>query len=63
MKDTLEHHQGVIPTAYAEIGATLANYEFRRVQGGLYVCDNEDMANLFDALDGFIGFAVFPLSV
>lgn len=63
VKDASEHHPKGIPAAYAEIGATLAVYDFRRVQGCLYVCDNEDMANLFDALDALSELPWFPLSV
>jgi virulence-associated protein VapD len=50
VKDTAQHHPKGVPAAYADIGAALADYGFRRVQGSLYVCDNEDMANLMDAL-------------
>ena len=51
VKDTALHHPKGVPVAYAEIGAALAGYGFRRVQGSLYVCENEDMANLMDATD------------
>ena len=43
--------------------ATLADFGFRRVQGSLYVCDNEDMANLMDALDALAVLPWFPRSV
>ena len=36
--------------AYTEIGAILAEFGFRRVQGSLYVSDSEDMAQLFLAI-------------
>lgn len=32
---------------HPEIGAVLPEHGFRRVQGSLYVTENEDMANLF----------------
>jgi len=48
--DTEKYHPKGISQAYAEIGVTLAEYGFRRVQGSLYVTDDEDMANLFSAI-------------
>lgn len=63
VKDTAEHHPKGVPAAYAEIGATLAGYGFRRVQGSLYTCENEDMANLMDALDALADLSWFPPSV
>ena len=45
--DTEKHHPKGVSQAYADIGASLYGYGFRRVQGSLYVTDNEDMANLF----------------
>ena len=63
VKDTAEHHPKGVPAAYAEIGATLADYGFRRVQGSLYTCENEDMANLMDALDALRDLPWFPRSV
>lgn len=63
VKDTAENNPKGVPAAYAEIGATLADYGFRRVQGSLYVCENEDMANLMDALDALGDLPWFPKSV
>jgi virulence-associated protein VapD len=48
--DTETHHPKGVTQAYTEIGAILAEHGFRRVQGSLYVNDNEDMANLFLAI-------------
>ncbi len=48
--DTEQHHPKGVSQAYAEIGATLAQFGFRRVQGSLYVTDDEDMAQLFNAI-------------
>jgi virulence-associated protein VapD len=43
-----QHHpKGGVVQAYTEIGLVLAEHGFRPVQGGLYVTDNENMANLF----------------
>jgi virulence-associated protein VapD len=48
--DAEQHHPKGVSQAYADIGATLNEHEFRRVQGSLYVTDNEDMATLFLAI-------------
>ena len=48
--------------AYAEIGATLAQYGFRRAQGSLYVTEDENMALLFQAIQSLKAFAWFPPS-
>ncbi len=48
--DTEEHHPKGVSQAYADIGAILNHFGFERVQGSLYVSDNEDMANLFLAM-------------
>jgi len=48
--DTEQHHPKGVTQAYADIGASLAEHGFRRVQGSLYVTDDENMANLFQAI-------------
>ena len=48
--DTELHHPKGVSQAYADIGSILNERGFRRVQGSLYVSDNEDMANLFLAM-------------
>ncbi|MEA9446249.1 hypothetical protein SK355_13940 [Candidatus Fukatsuia symbiotica] len=48
---------------FAIIGALLHIYGFNRVQGSLYVTDNEDMANLFRTIDALKKLAWFPPSV
>ena len=54
VKEVTKHHPKSAATAYADIGATLAGFGFRWVQGSIYVCENEDMANLMDAFFGAI---------
>lgn len=44
--DTEQHHPRGVAQAYSDIGSILNQYGFRRVQGSLYVTDNEDMARL-----------------
>lgn len=61
--DTEQHHPKGISQAYAEIGAILYEHGFRRVQGSLYVTDNEDMAALFLAMQALKARAWLPKSV
>ncbi len=61
--DTEEHHPKGVSQAYADIGSILNEHGFRRVQGSLYVTDNEDMANLFRAMQVLRAQPWFPESV
>ena len=61
--ETEKHHPKGVPQAYVEIGSTLSNLGFRRVQGSLYVTDDENMANLFRAITALKALPWFPASV
>lgn len=61
--DTAAHHPKGVSQAYADIGATLADFAFVRVQGSLYVTDRDDLANLFSAILALKGLPWFPASV
>jgi len=61
--DTEEQHPRGVSQAYADIGAILNEHGFRRVQGSLYVTDDEDMANLFLAIQSLRAQTWFPKSV
>lgn len=61
--ETEQRHPKGVSQAYAEIGATLAQYGFRRVQGSLYVTDDENMARLFVAIQALKSQPWFPPSV
>lgn len=61
--DTERHHPKGVAQAYTEIGAILANHGFKRVQGSLYLTDNEDMASLFLAIQALRALPWFPQSV
>jgi len=61
--DTEEQHPRGVSQAYADIGAILNEHGFRRVQGSLYVTDDEDMANLFLAIQSLRARTWFPKSV
>ncbi len=61
--DTDKNHPKGTTQAYTEIGEVLGEHGFRRVQGSLYVAENEDMANLFLAIQSLRARAWFPKSV
>ena len=61
--DTEKSHPVNVAQAYVDIGKILAQYDFRRVQGSLYINDNEDMAMLFQAISNLKSQAWFPSSV
>ncbi len=48
--DAARHHPRGVSAAYSDIGATLARFDFQRIQGSVYVTEKDDMANLFAAL-------------
>lgn len=63
VKETAKHHPKGVSAGYADIGAVLAEYGFRWVQGSIYVCETEDMAKLMDAMDALTDLPWFPSSV
>lgn len=63
VSDTQAAHPKGVSQAYQDIGATLHEYGFQRVQGSLYINDNEDMANLFAAIQALKMLTWFPVSV
>ena len=48
--ETEKHHPKGVTQAYIEIGMALQNHVFRRVQGSLYICEDENLTNLFCAI-------------
>lgn len=48
--DTRKRHPKGVAQAYTDIGATLERVGFQRVQGSVYVCEREDLGNLFAAI-------------
>jgi len=63
VEETEIHHPKGVSQAYSEIGSVLNEYGFRRVQGSLYVTNDEDMANLFLAIQALRNRGWFPKSV
>ena len=61
--DAEKYHPKGVSKAYKEIGAVLCEHGFRRVQGSLYVTDDEDLAKLFLALQALRSLAWLPKSV
>ena len=61
--DTAQHHPKGVAQAYADIGSTLANFGFNRVQGSLYTTPSEDLANLFSAITALKVLPWLPASV
>lgn len=61
--DTTQNHPKGVSQAYIDIANTLANYGFERVQGSLYTCQDENMANLFNAINALKALTWFPASV
>jgi len=61
--DTAQHHPKGVSQAYADIGATLANFGFTRVQGSLCTTPPEDLANLFAAISALKALVWLPASV
>jgi len=61
--DTEEFHPRGVGQAYLDIFEILSRRGFRRVQGSLYVTDDEDMAHLFSAVEALRSQPWFPASV
>ena len=61
--DTARHHPRGVSQAYADIGRTLANFGFDRVQGSLYTTPSEDLGNLFAAITALKALPWLPESV
>ncbi|NTW70589.1 MAG: virulence factor [Chlorobiaceae bacterium] len=61
--ETAQNHPKGIAQAYSDIGSTLANFGFNRVQGSLYTTNSEDLANLFAAVTALKALPWLPESV
>jgi virulence-associated protein VapD len=61
--DTERNHPKSVTQAYADIRVTLQRFGFEWKQGSVYICENEDMSNLFIALEALKGLPWFPSSV
>lgn len=61
--DTEQHHPKGVTQAYTDIGVVLRKFGFERVQGSLYTNNDENMANLFQAMNALKAMEWFPNSV
>ncbi len=52
VEEARRRHPKGVAQAYVDIGACLERFGFQRVQGSVYVCEREDLANLFAAMNG-----------
>lgn len=46
VEDARKRHPKGVAQAYTDIGTALERFGFQRVQGSVYVCEREDLANL-----------------
>jgi virulence-associated protein VapD len=58
-----EHYGNPYNSAYYEISEVLEEYDFFNTQGSVYLTENTDMSNLFDAIDALKNIPWFPDSV
>jgi len=49
--DALEHHPKGVRAAYDEVERSLLQFEFKRVQGSVFLNESEDLANLLLAMN------------
>lgn len=61
--ETLKHHPKGVRAAYDEIERQLSEVGFQRAQGSVYISENEDLANLFLAMNALKALPWFPKSV
>lgn len=50
--DTEKNHPKGVSQAYTDIANELTKFGFSRVQGSLYISNDENLANLFAAMQG-----------
>jgi len=61
--DLKEYYGEPYHNAYFEIGKILRNYRFFNTQGSVYLTDNNDMANLYRAIEALKKIDWFKKSV
>ena len=57
------NYSGYVSYAYRDVEDTLRGFGFSRVQGSVYVCDREDLANLSSATNALKALPWFPACV
>ncbi len=58
--ETRQRHPKGVSQAYADIGAILNRYGFQRVQGSVYVSQNDSLVNVTLAMNALKGLEWFP---
>ena len=61
--ETRLHHPSGTSAAYQDIARAIGAYGFTRVQGSVYTCKIEDLANLFRAISALKALPWFPKCV
>jgi virulence-associated protein VapD len=61
--DAEQNHPKGLSQAYRDICITLGKFQFRGIQGSVYVTDVDDMANLLSAMLALKALPWFPASV
>lgn len=51
VEDARKRHPKGVAQAYIDIGSVLERFGFRRLPGSVCVCEREDLANLFAAMN------------
>jgi len=62
-KDTKRAHPKSVPQAYSDVATVLQRFGFVWKQGSVYTCANEDLANLFAAIEALKALPWFSASV
>ena len=61
--ETKRTHPKGVPQAYADIGSVLNRYGFARVQGSVYVSQQDSLVNVTLALNALKALPWFPICV
>jgi virulence-associated protein VapD len=61
--EVLRQHPRSVPAAYDEIGLVLSKFDFEWKQDSIYLCANEDLANLMLAMHALKALPWFSASV
>ncbi|MFT4178808.1 MAG: virulence factor [Thermomonas sp.] len=63
VKDAEAHHPKGVSAAYTDIARTLSTYGFERIQGSVYVSEEENLATLTMAMNALKAMVWFPATV
>ena len=63
VEQTVEAHPRGLRQAYADVGDVLGRFGFARVQGSVYVCEDEDLTKVVRAMNALKALSWFPVSV